>query len=54
MRKLVLIVLVVFLSISAFSTIKVGAILPMTGGVAAFGQMIWQVLSSQMNSSHRF
>jgi len=42
MRKLVLIVLVVFLSISAFSTIKVGAILPMTGGVAAFGQMIWQ------------
>ena len=42
MRKLVLIVLVVFLSVSAFSTIKVGAILPMTGGVAAFGQMIWQ------------
>lgn len=42
MRKLVLIVLVVILSISTFASIKVGAILPMTGGVAAFGQMIWQ------------
>lgn len=42
MRKLVLIVLVAILSVSTFATIKVGAILPMTGGVAAFGQMIWQ------------
>ena len=42
MRKLFVILLVVFLSLSALASIKVGAILPMTGGVAAFGQMIWQ------------
>jgi len=37
MRKLFVILLVVILSVSALASIKVGAILPMTGGVAAFG-----------------
>lgn len=41
MKKLLLIMVLV-LSLSLFASIKVGVVLPMTGGIAAFGDMTWK------------
>ncbi|SHH16834.1 ABC transporter substrate-binding protein [Thermosipho atlanticus] len=42
MKKLIISLLVLFIVVSGFSTIKIGAVLPVTGGISAFGQLVWE------------
>ncbi|MCD6449617.1 MAG: ABC transporter substrate-binding protein [Thermotogaceae bacterium] len=42
MKKLFLVAFVVFSLVAFAATLKVGAVLPMTGGISAFGQMAWE------------
>ncbi len=42
MRKLALLLAVVLAVVAMAATIKIGVVLPMTGGISAFGQMTWE------------
>ncbi len=42
MRKFFLAFIIVMVALLGFATIKIGVVLPMTGGIAAFGQMSWE------------
>jgi len=41
MKKILIVLLICVVSISSFATIKLAALMPMTGSVAAFGRMIY-------------
>ncbi len=47
MRKLIFVFLLVVFAVSIFvaEEIKIGVVLPMTGGISAFGQMTWEGIS---------
>ncbi|ABQ47616.1 ABC transporter substrate-binding protein [Thermotoga petrophila] len=42
MRKVLVTVLLVLTVLNLFSAVKIGVILPMTGGISAFGRMVWE------------
>lgn len=42
MRKVLVTVLLVFTVLSLFSAVRIAVILPMTGGISAFGRMVWE------------
>ncbi len=42
MRKLLLVAFVVLSLVAFAATLKIGVVLPMTGGISAFGQMTWE------------
>ena len=42
MRKLLGVIVLTFAILAMAATIKVGVVLPMTGGISAFGQMTWE------------
>ncbi|MDK2954234.1 MAG: branched-chain amino acid transport system substrate-binding protein, partial [Kosmotoga sp.] len=42
MRRLVVVLLILSMGIISLGAIKIGVVLPMTGGIAAFGRMVWE------------
>ncbi|PLV59867.1 ABC transporter substrate-binding protein [Thermotoga sp. KOL6] len=42
MKKVISMFLIVLVVASLFSAVKIGVILPMTGGISAFGRMVWE------------
>ncbi|AKI97707.1 ABC transporter substrate-binding protein [Kosmotoga pacifica] len=40
--KKVLVLFILLLSVLSLATVKIGVVLPMTGGIAAFGRMVWE------------
>jgi len=42
MKKILIAFLLVFFAFFSFATIKIGVVLPLTGGVSAFGQLVWE------------
>lgn len=41
-RRLVVVLLILSMGIISLGAIKIGVVLPMTGGIAAFGRMVWE------------
>ncbi|MCD6252949.1 MAG: ABC transporter substrate-binding protein [Thermotogae bacterium] len=42
MRKLLVVLLLALTALGVAESVKIGVVLPMTGGIAAFGQMTWE------------
>ncbi len=42
MKKFLVIVFTVLALVNLFAAVKIGVILPMTGGISAFGRMVWE------------
>ncbi|QTA38248.1 ABC transporter substrate-binding protein [Thermosipho ferrireducens] len=42
MKKVVVALLVLIISLLTFGVIKIGVVLPMTGGISAFGELVWE------------